>query len=243
VGSVQDFQCCMAAYEAMCDLRLQAYRELLTRAEPILAQQREQDCLRPPHFNVFRALGHAYREVSTHSAMLAHLLDPAGSHGHGALFLQDFLNIVQAAAEQQQKSFQLPPVGDRVYLWRCRREFPLRDDLGQADVLIRGPGLLLIIENKIFASDQEAQLQRYWRYAQTEAAAEFLLPVIIYLTLDGHPPTEQSVGESPGLDERLVLLSYHDEIYQFIERHARALKAVSVAEVLRQYAELVRNLG
>ncbi len=242
MSSIRHFQDCIAAYKVLCRLRLEAYKGLLTRADPILAQQREQDLLRPPHFNVFQALGHAYREVSTHSAMLAHLLDPAGNHAQGTRFLQGFLDIVQAAAERQKKNIRLPPLGDLTYRWRCRREVPLRDDLGQADVLIRGPGLLLLIENKIFAADQEAQLQRYWIFAKAEAEAKSLLPLIIYLTLDGHPPTAQSIRESPGLDERLVLLSYHDDIYQFIQGNAEALHAVSVAEVLRQYAELVRNL-
>jgi hypothetical protein len=171
--------------------------------------------------------------------MLAHLLDPSGSHAQHALFLGNFLDVVQAAAQRQRKTFQLPRP-ESAQVWRCRREVPLPE--GQADVVLHGPGLLLIIENKILAGDQEAQLRRYWNFATAEAEAKRLLPVIIYLTPDGHPPPAQSVSNSPGLAEKLVLLSYHDDIHQFILRSVEALHAVSVAEILRQYAALVRNL-
>jgi hypothetical protein len=55
----------------------------------------EEERLRPPNFNIFFALGHEYREVSTHSAMLAHLLDPLASHAQKILFLRRFLDIVK----------------------------------------------------------------------------------------------------------------------------------------------------
>jgi hypothetical protein len=226
----------------LCRSGLEAYRELLARADPFLQQQREQDRLRPPHFNIFQALGHAYREVSTHSAMLAHLLDPAASHAQGVLFLAGFLDLVQGAADSQKKNLRLQRPESVAHLWRIRKEVPLPDGLGQADVLVQGPGLLLLIENKIFAGDLENQLQRYWTFAKAQAEAQSLLPLIIYLTPDGRPPPALSIGGSTGLDEKLVLLSYHDDIYHWIQRKTAELHAISVAEVLRQYAALVRNL-
>src|SRR2546423_13058712 len=44
-----------------------------------------------PDFNVFRVLGVMRHEVTTHSSMLAELLDPSGSHGQGWLFLESFV--------------------------------------------------------------------------------------------------------------------------------------------------------
>jgi hypothetical protein len=239
MNGLESFKHCVATYTELCQSQVEAYRELLSRAQPIVEQQRDQDRLRPPHFNIFHALGHAYREVSTHSAMLAHLLDPGGNHGQRDLFLRNFLDVVQTAADRQGKNLRLP----RPENASCRTEFPLRN--GRIDVLLRSRGLLLVIENKISASDQEEQLERYWRFAQDEAQAKHLLPVIIYLTPDGHPPTDQALGKkdsSSELNERLVLLSYCDDIYLFIQRSIDALAAVSVAEVLRQYAALVRDL-
>ena len=43
-----------------------------------------------PQFNLFHLLGVAKAEVTTHTALLANLLNPAGSHGQGTLFLETF---------------------------------------------------------------------------------------------------------------------------------------------------------
>jgi hypothetical protein len=241
MNNIDTFRECVAAYTELGSSRGQVYADVLARAAPILEQQRQRDRLRPPNFNIFHALGHAYREVSTHSAMLAHLLDPGGSHAQGALFLQCFLDVVQTAASRKVKNLSLPQLEDPT-LWRCRKEVPLSDGLGQVDVLLRGPGLLLIIENKVYAGDPVSQLERYWKFAQAEAEGKHVLPVIVYLTPEGRPPPLHSVGQLPGLSENLILLSYAQDIYQFIQRSVDSLAAVSVAEVLRQYAELVRGL-
>jgi hypothetical protein len=172
--------------------------------------------------------------------MLAHLLDPAGSHGQSTRFLSSFLNIVQTAADGQKKSFRLPRLNNRQqYKWSCRREVPLPD--GQADVVLRGPGLLIIIENKIYAGDQKDQLLRYWQYAKDEAKSD-VLPVLVYLTPDGRRPTPYSGAEDPELNEKLVTLSYHEDVCKLIQETTADLHAVSVLEVLRQYLAVVQRL-
>ena len=52
-------------------------------------------------FNVFHILGLSYNEVRTHTAFLADLLNPNGSHGMGEVFLELFL------AELEQKNHPL----------------------------------------------------------------------------------------------------------------------------------------
>ena len=221
--------------------KYQLYDRLLKEIEPILLSWQKQDRLRPPKFNIFLALGHAYREVSTHSAMLVHLLDPDASHAQSTIFLNNFLEIVKEAAVQQGKQLQISPATDSSR-WRCQKEVPLPDGLGQADIILRGPDLLILIENKIFANDQHEQLQRYWKFAKEEALEANILPLIIYLTPYGHPPEQHSSGDSVQLQRSLILLSYHEHIYRMIENSRLEIKAVSVSEVLRQYAMLVRSL-
>src|SRR5271154_3983346 len=87
MSDIDTFRECIAEYIDLTNGRCRTYSDLLAGANPILEKQREHDRLRPPNFNVFMALGHAYREVPTHSAMLAHLLDPAASHAQQGLFL------------------------------------------------------------------------------------------------------------------------------------------------------------
>ena len=43
------------------------------------------------HFNIFQILRVGHLEVTTHSPILAELLNPKGNHGQGAVFLGRFL--------------------------------------------------------------------------------------------------------------------------------------------------------
>ena len=52
------------------------------------ALAREESRYTAADFNIFRLLGVARAEVTTHSAMLAELLNPDGSHGQGDRFLR-----------------------------------------------------------------------------------------------------------------------------------------------------------
>ena len=45
-------------------------------------------------FNIFEILKAEHYEVSTHSAILAELLNPKGSHGCTDLFLKSFLEVL-----------------------------------------------------------------------------------------------------------------------------------------------------
>ena len=193
MSDFEAYSSCITNYAALARSRQPLYSELLSAADPALRALRQGDCLRPPRFNIFFALGHAYRETSTHSALLAHLLDPAGDHAQGALFLRSFLDLVQGAAKSQGKTLLLPVPEDPTR-WRCRKELPIPK--GQIDIVLRGPGLLLVIENKIFTVDSKGQLQKYWCFAKREAQEKRLLPVIVYLTPDGDPPT-QSIKDPP----------------------------------------------
>ena len=78
------------------------FSELPRAAGPILREMRDSDILRPPTFNIFRVLGREYREIATHSALLAHLLDPQGGHRQGDLFLRLFLDSLRTLRNYQR---------------------------------------------------------------------------------------------------------------------------------------------
>ena len=56
--------------------------------------QQEERSKRGENFNIFKVLGLSTSEVRLHSAFLAELLKPDGSHGMGDSFLRAFLEIV-----------------------------------------------------------------------------------------------------------------------------------------------------
>src|SRR4051812_36234492 len=95
-----------------------------------------------PDFNVFDFIAPDELRLS---AILAWLLDPAGSHGQGALFLAEFL-----------REIGLPWLDEDLALARVAVE--AGTDVGRRiDVLVRLPGAVLAIENKPFAADQPRQ--------------------------------------------------------------------------------------
>lgn len=78
------------------------------------------------------------------------------------------------------------------------------------DILITGDDSALIIENKIYAEDQPEQLRRYYEIIKPNKKHIG----IIYLTLDGHEPSESSVRD---LDKDIITcISYTNEIKNWI---------------------------
>src|SRR4051794_32898016 len=101
------------------------------------------------YFNVFMALGVAYGGLS-HSRFLAEVFNPVGSHGQGELFLDAFLTLIGIPATRIKLREVLVTVEHDV------------GDPGRLDILLRlGDRRLIIIENKIYAAEQSAQVERY----------------------------------------------------------------------------------
>jgi hypothetical protein len=189
-----------------------------------------------PHFNIFQVLDVQYREVKTHSAFLAHLLDPKGLHGQGHLFLKRFLDhchdkqFVVAGCAQKPVPFT-PPAALEGYDWQVRREFGTKH-YGILDILIRCPelGCLYVIENKIGAPESERQLQFYydWMVGQTD----FPNSVLIYLTPWGR------------CSDRVVCAayqawSYREDVYEWLTAAIPEVAASSVKSVVEQYKDLI----
>ena len=103
------------------------------------------------------------------------------------------------------------------------------------DLLItNAEGQAIVIENKIWAGDQPKQLQGYF---QTVTGLGFK-PTLVYLTLDGHPPTKQSRGEHV-----VACLSYREDLIPWLRRcQERACDDPALRESVAQYLALIRNL-
>ncbi len=105
----------------------------------------------------------------------------------------------------------------------------------------------IVIENKIFAGDQNNQLFRLYQDARKDFDGQVKL---IYLTLDGSQPGEDSL-ESPVQDDvslsqdEFQCISYRDEIIPWLEECSK-LQAVQriapIREILFQYRNLLKDL-
>ena len=190
-------------------------RRLLERAALLSERYGARD---QADFNIFSALRTATDEVNLHSRFLAALLQHRKSSSKPMYNLSDFLCDAAGIV-----SFNL----DGAEVLREHQNI---------DILIRNEGSreAVVIENKIWAGDQDRQLARY---ADQLVAEGYREPALLYLTLDGHPPDETSA------DGRDVKPISYVEIIPWLERcQQRAYDEPGLRETVAQYVRLVRKL-
>ena len=175
-------------------------------------------------FNMFGIMGVNHYE-NTHSAILAELLNPKGSHGLKSKFLQMFVN--QLITNETLKDFC------------CENAFVKTEALGNGriDILIEdNQSHSIIIENKIYAVDQWEQLKRYNEFAiQKYKEGNY---EIFYLTLNG---TEAS--KNSGEDVKYSQISYSEDIIKWLEQCVSiSARFPLVRETINQYINHLKQL-
>lgn len=190
-------------------------------------------------FNVFNVLGLWSEEVRLHSAMIAELLNPSGSHGCFDSFLRLFMSKVLKLPVKNHTSLTKALVEAEYYI------SPISDDGqegGRIDVRVdirEDEVPSLIIENKIYAPDQKNQLLRYYNYCKKEYGSNRFK--IIYLTLDGKCPSNFSIGN--GVDISPICISYYKDIIPWLTQCAQiAFDKPKVREVIIQYINLLNQI-
>ena len=177
------------------------------------------------NFNIFKILGISRREVTTHSPMLAELLNPNGAHGQGAAFLRILLT------EFKIQGFEAEGASLRME----SHAGPVTDESGgRIDIVVKDrTGETIVIENKIDAGDQPNQIKRY-RNEHPKAH-------LFYLTLDGHKPSTLSVDE---LNEiQCECISYAEHILAWLKLCRKDAACLpGVRETLSQYIHLIAEL-
>lgn len=183
-------------------------------------------------FNIFSILNVEKEEVRTHSTMLSELLNPKGSHGQGDAFLKLFLKDIVHKEDLNTHDAEV------------LSEFSIgsinEDETtgGRIDIVIQFPDYLILIENKIDAGDQHNQLLRYRNYAK-ETKKKFKL---LYLTKDGHDPTDYSTG-SEKRNAYWECISYSYKIKKWLEDCRTFVNCPSnVKEIIGQYINLINKL-
>ena len=179
-------------------------------------------------FNVFSVLGLETKEVILHSKLLAELLNPNGSHGMGSYFLSSFLEKLN---EELEIKFSLDELD--------KTTIEIEKDTngkGRIDIFIETPNDVIIIENKIYAGDQEKQLKRYNEFLSENFGEK--TKHILYLTLYGTEPSEYSTGKIK--DNFWKCISYDKTITEWLEQ-CRNNNNISdkIKIVIDQYLEVI----
>lgn len=199
----------------------------------IQKDKREAESLRQRGgcFNLFNTLNLNKNELA-HSSMLAELLKPDGSHGKGSLFLQKFLSTVKFGFELDLNT---AIVIKEYSIGTIAKNY---SSGGRIDILITDAhNHAIIIENKIYAPDQKKQLRRYANYAKSSK----LEYAIIYLTLDGHEPSELSIGKNFSSD--YYLFSYQEDILPWLDECINECEVdTALYSSMLQYSQCIRKL-
>jgi len=204
---------------------------------------RKQDRKYAPDFNVFLALGVDRRELS-HSAFIAELLNPNGSHGQGEVFLKCFLERCL------RQGCSAIPTHDS-YAWDKWQVFVEKtipagasDQLepGRMDLVLKyrdsnpATSVLIVIENKIDAGEQPDQLKRYSDWLNSQKR-DFANRALIYLT---------PAGDRAASGEGVIYtrLSYREDISGILMgscQHTTSIPA-RVTTILEQYFRIVERI-
>jgi hypothetical protein len=182
-------------------------------------------------FNVFNILGLSTNEVRTHSAFIGELLNPKGSHCQKYIYLYQFTNLFKI--ENFDYTNSLLEIEKSVgYISDDKK------DGGNIDIIITDKNNnAIIIENKIYAVDQENQLLRYYNYGKKKCKSVYLF----YLTLDGKEPSKFSTNE---LDKtNYTCISYSNDIKKWLEIcKEKSENQPIIRETLSQYINLIKEL-
>lgn len=198
------------------------------------AQQEERN-RKGENYNLFSILNIERYELK-HSALIANLLDPKGSHGCGDAFLRAFFEIALKGTAYPFESSTPPNSYTEYYTG------PIAGDTGgRIDILVKSSRYGLIIENKIYAGDQDKQLTRYDNYGKETFGADGYL--LVYLTLYGYDASKESTATKSAEKVGYLRLSYAEDILCWLEQCARlADNKPLVRESLNQYIQTIKQL-
>lgn len=175
-------------------------------------------------FDVFSVVGLWDEEVKLHSAIIAELLDPHGSHGAGDFYLKQFLHILEC------DDFPLDAKRVKPNSKITERYIGPKTETtgGRIDIIIEGEKHALIIENKPGNEDQKRQLLRYHNYVDKNYEDS----ILVYLTKDGREASDYSTG---GKRFNYKCLSYKDILSWLNNCSCKGLPNTNVKAVINQY--------
>jgi len=214
-------------------------RRLLDIVRVFVEKNKELEIIRQQDgslYNIFDVMNLTSSEVRLHSSILASFLSTRW-HGTGDAFLKSFLSIPLLNVEQNFINPQKAIVEVEKYIG------PVTNTTGgRIDLYITDEEHAIIIENKIYAGDQENQMLRYYNFAKRQFKESVSEKVrLVYLTLDGHLPSDYSKG---GLkEENIVSLSYKSDILLWLEECLGiSARLPVIRETIVQYITTLKNL-
>ena len=219
---------------------MEKIKTLLQHVELIKNKYDEISKITGESFNVFDILNVSSDEVK-HSLFISNLLNVNGSHKQKDLFLKLFIDEINDKFKSE-KSKTLNDFKTEKSDSKTEHHIGFKsDDIstgGRLDIIINDGQNNIIIENKVFAGDQEKQLFRYFNYDKKAP--------LIYLTLGDELPSKDSIThEKIELHENIdfISISYKTEIKNWIQSCIKVVyNKPLIRETLIQYEFLINEL-
>jgi hypothetical protein len=200
------------------------------------AKEKELKLLRGfNNFNYINLLK-GYSDEVTHSRIIAEFLNPFGSHYQKTLFLKLFFETVGLKNYSVEK-------------WEVYTEYSTKQNR-RIDILLKHEKHgYLIIENKIYADDQNRQIHDY-----IENFIDEKKPIkVFYLTLYKRSPNKDSLGDFKIENNKIfnknheVIADYknitYEDILKWLEFSKKEVENIcSLKEALYQYIKTVRKI-
>jgi len=187
-------------------------------------------------FSLFASVLNPNDEVRLHSRFLHALFNPKGTHNKGSLFAEHFLAVLDFRGWLLDWS-----------------NLKARRETGSIDLYLTDGTHHVIIENKLNAADQKAQIQRYVEQVAESSEADADNILVVYLSKGRAAPSAYSLGTLQLSQDGDFLVDlqgkprahyrachYGTEILNWIGRCEEAVKdAPNLAHALREYRHVV----
>lgn len=211
------------------------FNTLLEELTKYILKQEQEALKKGEKYNLFKVIHMTSNETSVHSAFIADLLNPKGLHGQGNLFLDSFLSVI--------KNYNYNFITDGCHV-EIEKYIGDKSDStgGRLDIILTNrQGQAIIIENKIYAEDQQAQMLRYYNYAEKTHRNKYIL---LYLSLDGlvHD-TEKTTQNKICEGKHFYTISYKNEIIKWLEDCVSKSNHIPIVSYgITHYLNLVKKI-
>lgn len=203
-------------------------KEIIEKAEMIYAEYENQKKKEGLDYNIFSLLDVERKELETHENMIYNILTMSQKRGMQVSFVKLFLEEMGL------------PKKILVCEWSVEREYDIGG--GRIDLFFQSKGkekLCVVVELKIDADDQYAQLKRYDTYCKKNYEDNYR---IIYLTLEGREATEKSLRGIKN-NEKIINCSFKKHILEWLNKCIDICKKEGQEDsFIRQYEILVKKI-
>ena len=203
-----------------------------------IAERQARRARTAERYNVFDALGIGRRE-NYHSRFIAYLLDPAGLHDQGAVFLRSLLNWFCERKSLPTAVVTALSVGQALAPTAAVHTELHTPEHGRIDLVVElSNGTTIAIENKVDAKERERQIQDYSDYLESLPAERRKALMLVFLTADGRGAVTAGTASAP------VCMSYADLAGVLENGLAQCAEtAIPLIESVKHYVQLCRRIA